>query len=384
MKKSVIKFLSILTVICLLSGITTTCFAVDFTDFDEVRDYKQQVIESLDYDSMDFSNYSWNYENVPDGENVIQWNSGDSNSIHNQIIDDAVDCSGVTMKASYISLMKYTCRKCDVDYGTNTDTPCGPFHGTKNYFGTLMYLWKFARKFASMASGANLNTFMNDSNTTILTEMANAGASVYTSSGTAKAQYQTIFDCTKSMVNDYKSGVCTGSGQTLKGRCKYIVFGIIAHLLGDVYAHRTVVPEASMYPFLYISLLMPRFMVSYNPSKHFDPSIFLNFQDKSALISGILNHNIGFSSLKYYYYLNDRTTPAPAPIPNNISTGYTDDVNFYSERRDDAEAATTFFFQNYLDGYSYYCILPVYYGLENINQYLSETGADYVFTPELT
>ena len=66
MKKSVIKFLSILTVICLLSGITTTCFAVDFTDFDEVRDYKRHVIESLDYDSMDFSNESWNYENVPD------------------------------------------------------------------------------------------------------------------------------------------------------------------------------------------------------------------------------------------------------------------------------------------------------------------------------
>ncbi len=156
---------------------------------------------------------------------------------HKKLVNNAK--SGLKLTEKEIELIGDIAMKADSEWGAKITkdgkevdniNQCYNLHGKSNYVFTLKYLWNFAKKIATIS-------------TTIPVKDAAYDASYYSLSfidrnmfvGEANSKLQNLAYQTQRLIKTY------GKSKNGKER-RDLVFGFIFHLLGDVYAHRVIVP----------------------------------------------------------------------------------------------------------------------------------------------
>ncbi len=109
----------------------------------------------------------------------------------------------------------------------------------------------------------------------------------------------------RKILKDNKAVPSGTTNQTQGGRCKYIVFGMLLHLIGDLYAHRLIVPKSALN---HIN------GGTFNSHKTYNKSD-VNSNRKQAFINDINNKKITFtnahkksSNSNEYNYLKSSVT----------------------------------------------------------------------------
>lgn len=204
--------------------------------------------------------YTWDYSEVEETESNNSSNSGislywasneasdpDKKVTHDDIIDAAnemaIENSEDWIPSAYLPLVKSISKICDSSRSDTTESYAQyntkVIHGQENYFATIYYLWSFARSIKNYESGS----------ITDAVQTANqAGRDVLPTGIKENEKYIKLFHFTKQIVKTHynDTNLCYSSNQTLGKRCKYIIYGIICHTLGDIYAHRTIAPKNSV------------------------------------------------------------------------------------------------------------------------------------------
>lgn len=135
--------------------------------------------------------------------------------------------------AAYSDLVYKICKWCDDDSKIPFAT-C--LHGNQNYVASLKFLWKFAQVIGDNSLTGTYNKLSSDAKKAALEQFDEKYIKRVNPYGNY-TQLVKLADTTEYLINNY------GKHKTPEGR-KYLVYGFIMHLLGDVTAHRTVVPKA--------------------------------------------------------------------------------------------------------------------------------------------
>lgn len=295
-------------------------------------------------------------------EDVELVNGSWSTSDHQKLVSGAVD-SAYKVDASYISLMQKVVYEADHTYQTTQH-----LHGLHNYVKGLKFLYKCSR-YLKMGK---------DQETAI--QLAKSGAGIDTSNTHDVA----LVKQTRNLLNtDY--GYIDNTTSTAKS---YKVLGFAMHLVGDTYAHRTIVPAYT------VSGTNPknrkdsggktgvvRFGSSDFKSSSENPDAPSDDQlmkwAKEAYNNPICQHwnhfqrtvNLGvmeFRDIKYY-------TPA------RIVGAYEDNSDFCVERFRDAKLNCAMLMDSYQDNQTYdgiYILSPTenYVKLNALKKYAEATG----------
>ena len=156
-------------------------------------------------------------------------------STHGQLVKYAVDKTTSKISTANLNYMARTANLADKP-GKYSDTPM--FHGKANYVASLKFLWKYAN-------------LIGKGNTA-----ASAAKTVKSDIDKVKA-YQSTSDTMKREKNKLKQGIESaeymikeqtnyfkGKGTKLTAtNKKFLLMGFIMHLIGDTYAHATIVPK---------------------------------------------------------------------------------------------------------------------------------------------
>ena len=119
-------------------------------------------------------------------------------------------------------------------------------NASSNYLATLKYLWKFAKEIAKHETGANVTTDVNNASAKALAQLP---AKVKKSGTVAGNMIAQLDNMTKRIIKAHYKVTSAHPTQTEGGKCKYIIYGMLMHLLGDLYAHRLKVPKTSVEAF---------------------------------------------------------------------------------------------------------------------------------------
>lgn len=167
------------------------------TDYKSIQTDNQEAKEYLD---VELVNGSWN------------------GTSHAEMVSNAL--SYYNIKSQYVQLMQ-TCARLadDAKY-----KEASYLHGTHNYVKGLKFLYQCA---GYLRSGKSINTSL---------EKAASDAKLNTS----KENDNLLIEKTRLLL---KTDVLSGVEESSAGARYYKVIGFAMHLVGDVYAHRTIVPE---------------------------------------------------------------------------------------------------------------------------------------------
>ena len=134
--------------------------------------------------------------------------------------------------AAYSDLVYKICKWCD-DESKIPKTTC--LHGNRNYVATLKFLWTYAQKI-SVNSGEAYHVQSSNAKSQCLAMFDKQKFDNRNYDKEDYVQLVTLANTTEYVINTY------GKFKNGEGR-KYLIVGLIMHLLGDVTAHRTVVPK---------------------------------------------------------------------------------------------------------------------------------------------
>lgn len=365
--------------------------------------WEKKYGESLFSDASD-SGY-WSYEDTEDtneltdldgltsnlGDSVISplWGNSSDDNINNDIHakgthDYIIKKVSEDIPNNYINLVYQISKRCDTEYGSNCGSNfCTAFHGGGNYIANIAYLWKFARLI-----GKKNSTLNNTNDSTIkkfITDMADEAyfsMSAFTSKdGTVDVIYDLSKFAPKFVIKYYKTtSIASVSGQSWAGRCKYIIWGMIAHSVADVFAHKVMLkPEAADY-------LMDK-NVTYNASTMLERTFFYKYFNennsiKENLAKDIRNKKVALVQIKNYIdtTLSDDKKTA---IQKESHKNYADNPEFYPKRINEAILSLTCIFESYKNvtstkdiiDYTHSCIIPCYgFTLYKFDAYAEELG----------
>lgn len=183
----------------------------------------------------------------------------------------------------------------DKYYGTSSSHyPCSALHAHHNYVLAAHFLYKAARASSSdveMKTVAGATTFINR-----ITAQCSSDKT-YGSKDLESIRRVVIDACSAS------NGMAAEIGISGDGNLKYMLLGIAAHVLGDTFAHRTMVPKAAQGG-------------SASDAKTFKKTDFVNWTKFQARVADSV---IEFRDIGHYM---------KAGLKNN----YTDNISFYSDR----------------------------------------------------
>ena len=135
--------------------------------------------------------------------------------------------------AAYSDLVYKICKWCD-DKTKIPETTC--LHGNRNYVATLKFLWTFAQKI-SVNSGVACDIQSAKAKKDCLAMFSKEKFDNLNSYDKQDyVQLVTLANTAEYVINTY------GKFKNGEGR-KYLIVGLIMHFLGDVTAHRTIVPK---------------------------------------------------------------------------------------------------------------------------------------------
>ncbi|MGN1130041.1 MAG: hypothetical protein ACI4Q8_01725 [Ruminococcus sp.] len=258
------RFLSMfLTMSLLLSLFQLSVFAETSEDTDEISNkslLKGELLEEY-YNIVGKAgvlvegvDYTWNYcdiveTNISTEQGVTpRWSTGNpvGEVTHDIIIDAANEIAreedGSFVPQKYIALVKEANKICDKGDEDKGITKISAIQATGNYVVTFKYLWQFTKNLSkhkeeTVISKTTLNNYIENAH--------KAGIVGIPSSFRSSAQFIDMNHFVKKMLKAYydDENFAYEEGQILGKRCKFIMFGIIFHFMGDLYAHRTVVPK---------------------------------------------------------------------------------------------------------------------------------------------
>lgn len=281
-----------------------------------------------------------NNEAVPDysdqADIVVEglWSTGK----HTELIDYA-NLETSKLSSSDISLIAKIATWCDTKWFIGSDkdddpetNPCNAVHGSANYVFTLKYLWNFAKKIETTPT----STLVSD---------ASYAASAYALSFVDRTKFSKDEDNklinlairTQELINNY------GGSKNGRGR-RNLVFGFIFHLLGDTFAHRTIVPTYTIN-----SMTTTRKDSTSYTSKNarFGTSDFTtaNLTTLKSRVNGVNIEFCGIFNL----------------TKNGVKRSvYEDNPDFCAERYGESESACIYFLENYSKGFDWITFAPAY------------------------
>lgn len=170
------------------------------------------------------------------------------------------------------------------------------------------------------------------------------------------------------------------SKQSTPGRCKYILYGMICHLLGDIYAHKVMLTKTA-------AKHLQNKVTKADITKMFDKS---DFSSKYYDITGLINCLTADPSVTYNdkdkiktISTNDVKTFIKKTIDANkkkalkkkLNQKYIDSNQFYPNRTKDATLAISSFLNKYPDSIDLKIIKSHYgFDLYKSKKYKSELG----------
>lgn len=368
----------ILSAVLLVSALSCPLVVSAEESTENIIETKQDILQRLrdtygdDLFSDKEDTYSWDFNILNElvdvdkafpviGDSTVspQWGNKPNDftthkyGTHGYIIKEASYYSDVKISKTYIDLVYEICKLCDTAYGVNHgDNFCTAFHGNGNYIASLQYLWTFAKRI-----GKNkVNNAVNDS---IITTSSKEALSTINSTVQnqnwkgSKKVITSLANKSVSIVKKYykktSSSLAYKSGQSEPGRCKYIVFGMICHCIGDIYAHKVMLkPSAAKH-------LENPDGVTWKKATMLKYSDFYSYYNMTDLIANIQGNSICTSQIKEYIkekYTNDEgMSKKLKEIKDKLNKDYVDSPYFYPERIDEAIAAIVFFLQYYGDNF---------------------------------
>ncbi len=273
------KFLSLTLATTIAFTATLSSSASIFADDVEIP----QTEESQSFGSLILEKIKSNYgdSNIDDSvATPINPNNGSeiapmwNGATHDDIITDN---NFGYIPEKYVDLVMKICRWCD-DPTRISNSTC--IHGNCNYVASLKFLWKYAKVIGNKNISGTYSQLSANAKNVALAQFNNKGII------NNKADYQGLLDLatrTVAIINQY------GKEKTPKER-KYLIYGVILHLLGDITAHRTIVPQ-----FMVNRVNDPNYKNSENKfeTKHFG-------NNWSYVKSLVQNGNIDFTTLQRY------------------------------------------------------------------------------------
>lgn len=279
----------------------------------------EKAVEKLENNET-VSDYSDQADIVVEG----LWSTGK----HTELIDYA-NLETSKLSSSDISLIAKIATWCDDKWRIGGKTPCNAVHGSANYVFTLKYLWNFAKKIETTP-------------TSTLVADASYAASAYALSFVDRTKFSKDEDeklkqlakRTQELINNY------GGSKNGRGR-RNLVFGFIFHLLGDTFAHRTIVPTYTIN-----SMTTTRKDSTSYTSKNarFGTNDFTtaNLTTLKSRVNGV---NIEFCGI---FNLGGKRS------------AYEDNSDFCAERYGESESACIYFLENYSKGFDWITFAPAY------------------------
>ena len=330
------KFLSLTLATTIAFTATLSSSASIFADDVEIP----QTEESQSFGSLILEKIKSNYgdSNIDDSvatpinpnngsEIAPQWNLG----THDEIISN--NYSGY-IPEKYIDLVMKICRWCD-DPKKIIKSDC--MHGCHNYVASLKFLWKYAKVIGNKNISGTYSQLSANAKNVALALFNNK----YIKTNNPSNDYYYLNDLairTEAVINTY------GKTKTPEER-KYLIYGVILHLLGDITAHRTIVPN-----FLVTRATDPQYA---NSENRFDMTQL--FPDEwSDIVDGVKNGTLFFSEIKRMLR-PDRQSDAAKKDKNSpyhqIRRRYEDNPKVVPNRVLAAETMAEYFMRKFSGGF---------------------------------
>ncbi len=314
------------------AGLIDYNYALDIYD-----EYANSYVEGEDND-----NEFENTEEIPDysdeADVVVEglWNSDG----HKQTINYAAGVIG-GLSQNEIGLIANISNLADSNEYAAPKVTC--LHGNQNYIYSLKYLWNYALKLQK-----SKKTTLNAQ----VTEAENYARSTVPSNK-APVGFENLVKATNKMVK------ANGSAYVNKPKQRRnLVFGFIFHLIGDTFAHKTIVPKYTISGTTY-----KESKTEYSKDANLGKS---DFTDWSKLTKDIGNQVATFTMLQNY---------VPTSKKQYIRTRYEDKTTFCKERFADAKSACEYFLEFYSQGFSIITLSPVYgLKLDKFNEHQKALG----------
>ena len=223
------------------------------------------------------TDYSDSAESVVEG----MWGNDNKYGNHGSMAGSA--STGAGLSAGYASVVQYACAHVDAYYGSNTNTEyhCDDkisaptadnpnrkvavlekkvqaFHGRGNFVANIRYISNFAQY---MGQGLSLDAALEKCQTkfpNLITKVSsrvykaadvdpnNPPANKYQTDGQVM-EYMTkaVIEIYKDLIDDSRRGrLVSESGKVGPKRRMLVYLAVALHMIGDVYAHRTIVPTS--------------------------------------------------------------------------------------------------------------------------------------------
>lgn len=322
--------LSLATAIAFTS---TLCLATSASVGEEEANEHQSFASSILDELLLEANNDSIIENPDNGGISLMWAGED----HNKTIDyDAVNWS-----ASQRQIMKNCSAWADSHFPATSNSGIPALHGAGNYVGNLEYLWYFA-------------IFLGRQNTTTDKAIQNAK-----NSAVNKIKNTTVY---KNKDKNHLGNLINNSNKLVKFNgetydtnltasvMKTRILGYAAHLVGDVYAHRTIIPSINGFELSY-------FITTFRTDV---PKGIVAFRDLKDYSNGTL------------------TT-------QKLSKKYTDKIDFYPNRfRDAKDNVSNLLTHNgaTFDEFAFLCPNRANVKLEDFKKFIKQCGISTSYLPD--
>lgn len=166
---------------------------------------------------------------------------------HDTLVDNAT--TKVSMSTYYTKIVKYACAQIDSVYGNNPTSNLGKiqaFHGRGNYVANIKFVYYFSQL---IGQGKNKNTalttckrmfpkLLKEESSGTFTYLSNNGDHMLKMANALSEIYNNLLINNNISLYTYKE-----DGNIGPKRRMLVFLGVMLHMIGDTYAHRTMVNE---------------------------------------------------------------------------------------------------------------------------------------------
>ncbi len=331
MRKTIAVLLSTIIILSSLSSISAFAVIIEpsnLTPIGSIATNDEAVLTPIDNGSQASLQWSTNLDGI---------------NYHKKIIDYANKNALTKIPDKYYNLVVDFCNKCDTKWHSELQGT----HASYNYVAMLKYMWYYTKKISKHNDNDSLASDAKKAD-----KYADDKVGKISSANGIKCYDKTRNNIIKIIT---KYGPKVSGSQTVKGRCKYIMYGFIMHLIGDVYAHRTLVPSS---------------VINQLDKNHFYKVTDTIPSGKKSYQQLLLDINAGivsFTAISIVYQKPD----------NGIihTEYYEDNPDILKHRLSEAKKAAEDFLDYYSTGYDAGLFTASYYDnicLENVDNYANE------------
>ncbi len=311
---------------------SVSIFAEDIQETEESQSFGSFILEKMTCESEDINNDDFIAspinQNNDSSEITPMWNLG----THEEIITN--NNFGYIPK-KYVDLVVKICKWCD-DPSKISKTRC--LHGSNNYAASLKLLWKYAQVIG--------NKNISGTYSQLSANARKVSLALFDSKVIKRKSDKTDYNELVNLAVRAEAVInCYGKTKTPKER-KYLIWGMILHLIGDINAHRTVVPK-----FLVARATDPKYASSEN---RFDMTKF-HYDEWQKIVDGVNNGTLCFSAIKRKLR-PDRQSDAAQKDKNSIyhqiRRRYEDNPKVVPNRLLSAETMAEYFMRTFSKGFN--------------------------------